>query len=1359
MMASSTLVASVGSVDDLFRLLESNDSAVWHELRHLVYEQYSEVKESWLVCGLYDAFAQSGSPRCLDLLLNVRGEAHEKFLCDKMADGLRQGGKARAKALQVLGFVVRKQPSWLYKMTQHSLMKELIKVLKHEDDIIVMMSALLDLLVLMPILPVYVAPYLQDLFEVFSRVSSWRYQSIKGLPEVQQVHVQVGLYAFFHRLYGMFPCNFLCYLRSQYSDSNKDNQAVFVHTIRPMLNTVRMHPMLVTQSRDYEKTSARWKRMELHDIIVESSRYSLVAQESAKEDEEPAAALMSMELDVGSYTSFKSQSEHSDFQALYAANSQDPLWTPSRKCEMSSGGGGLPTTADSVIGPSPGGSTLSRLTLDSPPEAAIEATPETTPFVTPVKEESFRFARPQPSSGVSRQLRLEIGSLRSPALGGTAGSSVSSSTGFMTAPTGKGNNVLSPTKEPSPFRFPDLPHRMQGSERRDSIFERGAVDLLGSRLSKMVVGSNSSNSADVTLTSSASTLTPAATTTMNTGGGNNANFSSVAVSSSALLAKGAAKPGASTPQQFSDNKRPSPVKFTSQRPDQFPIRPEPERPPPPAVTEALKHKMLSLENLKESLPDFGKEEQDDDEITKITGGNDDPGNHLSTRHITPQIVDSGATSRTVSRLSTSSQADDRSRPVTSTAEISSAPPTVGGPSATTKVSASPAVTVTTTSDSRDCRAGGLHPPSKTSVKDFVRLARGRIKYLSVCGVGSGGMPADIAAEVASAMTSGQTVASPTSFVKDKLKKTSSCPDVHQLRDYVAAKAKKGMDQLSVGTSGGRISSGLSPNHAAVVEEEGEETEEQLKDKHIAVQTEEYLVSPYEHLFPSVLPQWFGETGAANKENGHADNKSSAAELEQNANGSSNNPYDVLDQYVKAAYETFETGQGKPDNEAKVLREEIALLHNQLLYERHRRETLGLRNRRLLGKTKSSRILEEQNTALRDQLRIAESEITILFDQLESLRREKHEVEAERAQHERQRDEEIERLISENIQLKQARRELEEKTAKQAEEIQSASIEMSRLEASLFNTKSEVDRLEKKEDARRLSEKELIELRKEVLLQGELVRKYREKLILPLASPREHESHYREAYKHQVETMRMEMRARGSEIEALKAKVNDLDQTVLKKEHTVAEQKRLLQKISHENEEQVKEIESAYTTLMDCNVQLEGRIMELQDQLSRANRSRRRSSRPAVSTPTPAIGATCGASVGGRSSDSSSLSSATNAIPARPSGIQSSANVDIEMPPEVLAGTGGIVDKTFMVGSPPSSSGGSLGSDQSEVIRRALEGGPVNLGRIVGGVDDMLPEESSSGRSPEIGSAVSANETLGTSADSVNGGRGNGGGKI
>ena len=64
-----------------------------------------------------------------------------------------------------------------------------------------------------------------------------------------------------------------------------------------------------------------------------------------------------------------------------------------------------------------------------------------------------------------------------------------------------------------------------------------------------------------------------------------------------------------------------------------------------------------------------------------------------------------------------------------------------------------------------------------------------------------------------------------------------------------------------------------------------------------------------------------------------------------------------------------------------------------------------------------------------------------------------------------------------------------------------------------------------------------------------------------------------------------------------------------------------------------------------------------------------------------------------------------------------------------------------MGSPPLSSGGSLNSDNSEVIRRILRSDPVNLERVVD-LDTTAEEEDED----TVGSAVSA---LG--GTSVNGG--------
>ena len=115
---------------------------------------------------LYEHHFNTCSARSLELLLSVQ-DPHEKYLCDRITDGLKQGGKARLNGLSVLGYIIRKQPAWLYKITQHSLTKELFKVLKHEEDLVIMMNALLDLVAMMPIMPTYISPYLPDLFDVF----------------------------------------------------------------------------------------------------------------------------------------------------------------------------------------------------------------------------------------------------------------------------------------------------------------------------------------------------------------------------------------------------------------------------------------------------------------------------------------------------------------------------------------------------------------------------------------------------------------------------------------------------------------------------------------------------------------------------------------------------------------------------------------------------------------------------------------------------------------------------------------------------------------------------------------------------------------------------------------------------------------------------------------------------------------------------------------------------------------------------------------------------------------------------------------------------------------------------------------
>jgi len=65
------------------------------------------------------------------------------------------------------------------------------------------------------------------------RLATWT-NTTHNIPREHLLHLQVGLYSLFHRLYAMFPCNFLSYLRHNFS--TQDKRTVFLHTIMVRLN-------------------------------------------------------------------------------------------------------------------------------------------------------------------------------------------------------------------------------------------------------------------------------------------------------------------------------------------------------------------------------------------------------------------------------------------------------------------------------------------------------------------------------------------------------------------------------------------------------------------------------------------------------------------------------------------------------------------------------------------------------------------------------------------------------------------------------------------------------------------------------------------------------------------------------------------------------------------------------------------------------------------------------------------------------------------------------------------------------------------------------------------------------------------
>ncbi|XP_044014217.1 hamartin-like isoform X2 [Aphidius gifuensis] len=295
-------------VAELFHLLESNKLSDVEEIKKVFHDHFLSTKDNWLVNGLFDYYLSTNSLRAIEVLAGVR-EPHDKHLLDRLCECFsrtagnecHEKNEQRIHALTLLGHVARRQPTWLYKLANHQLFKELLKLLKQDTNTLSLMSALLLLVTLLPMLPAALGPHLNDIFDIFGRLSYYHcHQSLNFTSssstststtnsnnfsynmdnnQLYLLHLQIGLNSLFHRLYAMYPCNFISYLKIQYLP--RDQDPTFNHTIKPMLDSVRLHPLLVTASKDAEINATRWKKMEHHDVVAECGRFAL---DKSKED-------------------------------------------------------------------------------------------------------------------------------------------------------------------------------------------------------------------------------------------------------------------------------------------------------------------------------------------------------------------------------------------------------------------------------------------------------------------------------------------------------------------------------------------------------------------------------------------------------------------------------------------------------------------------------------------------------------------------------------------------------------------------------------------------------------------------------------------------------------------------------------------------------------------------------------------------------------------------------------------------------------------------------------------------------------------------------------------------------------------
>ncbi|KAI1905034.1 hypothetical protein AGOR_G00011790 [Albula goreensis] len=333
----NTMAREQPNVGDLLPLLESSDLHQLEEIKGLINEQLSTERGSMLLNGLVDYYLETNSSQAMQILTSVR-EPHDKHLLDKLNECMAKPS-CRLPTLTLIGHVVRKQPSWIHKIARFPLLLSLLKCLKTDSDIVVLITGVLVLITLLPMIPQAGKQHLYEYFDIFGRLAAWNLRNPGHVTEVYLIHLHASVYSLFHRLYGMYPCNFVSYLRSHYS--MKENMDTFEEVVKPMLEHVRIHPELVTGTKDHELDPTRWKKFEIHDIVIECAKVSLDPKEASCEEgysilpEHFSAHLQLRPQDC-------TASPYTDLHSSYGSSSSTPFYTPRQALPLPSLSGTQP---------------------------------------------------------------------------------------------------------------------------------------------------------------------------------------------------------------------------------------------------------------------------------------------------------------------------------------------------------------------------------------------------------------------------------------------------------------------------------------------------------------------------------------------------------------------------------------------------------------------------------------------------------------------------------------------------------------------------------------------------------------------------------------------------------------------------------------------------------------------------------------------------------------------------------------------------------------------------------------------------------------------------------------------------------
>ncbi|XP_058813039.1 hamartin isoform X2 [Topomyia yanbarensis] len=1054
---------------------------------------------------MMDYFGQTSSVRIVDILVKVQ-HPHDKFILDKLAEWIRSGAN-KMLALTLFGHIIQKRPSWLCKVGSHQLVKEMLKLSKMEKEIIPLINAVLCIINLLPVIPLVMGGYVQDLFEIFNYLATFDRNTSVNLPEDQLIHLQFGLYELFNRLYGMYPCNFITFLKREYRG---EKQAIFQHTIKPLLDTVKIHPRLVSSDQDSEINQLRWKNMEPHDVVNECARMSLDYLDKPQEtqpaigNECPCYATPIKPIEFSAVTAtidFQWRASVNYFntistdQKLSTIAAQNSFWSPSNMMQPTPPPG--PSTVPHTPNPTPSytipsisGPQLPAADGASPPEAAVEATPETTPMKDIIKP-----VRPYPVNSSAVRAMWNTSQPSSPV-----------------------------KKEASHFSY-----------------EKSVIT--SQKLLRMVNDRNHS-------------VMQLSNTTTATSTSNSVPSSPLPIDQPAFEINRVA--------QLVSN-----LKLT------------------PGGTS------VALVGARYDLPlNVGQTDctQEDQEVIDINS-------HLLQEQLPLQLP-------TQLQSHQHQQLQSHSLPVHPMKEafdVEDFEQEEGSP----------------------CSAGGLHFKNSQSMINFTRH---RYRMHSQCVVDSdpsystGTSPADTSSYMIKNGTGISVTRSSAGETRRKHQRRHSLPDLKKYSLRVDPKTLVGERQdLTLVEANGDSSSGSSPSEEEAISaathfnkkqeqknirrnqalfqeirknltsvigihrggQNGVPSSSQLVSS--GTQTIESYPQPYEQIVYGILQE-------------EMKYKSDIAMKRLQERSDSENKPDpnlMLDKYIELCVKK-RLASGDARRTEELYRDHITLLNLQLQYEKHRREIHAERNRRLLGKSRVIRGLEQNNETLKDQVSRLTKEISSLNTELAALRRKTNSDWTKSSTEVIELKERHTAEIQKNQDLQKKIKELEVSLTDESRARKEQTVAIEQARGELFDLRNEMQQALFKADLGQQYRDELTRLQCELILMGEIQLKCKEHLAkLDNMKARDAEiAMIQETYQDEVKDLRFSLEMKSAQLDSTKERLAELEQQLLKRDETITLQKRMLKTVKEEHKEQFNALERKYHAQKAIVVKMEEAILEL-----------------------------------------------------------------------------------------------------------------------------------------------------------------------